>query len=94
MNPDLDISVPVRITQAIADQRVKYELPPILGRPTRGTKVLIEELQAHDTNNITTEIYGTDKVSDEEKPLGAHFTTINVDTEALIAWLTERFVAS
>ena len=94
MNPDLDISVPVRITQAIADQRVKYELPTIPGRPTRGTKVLIEELQAHDTNNITTEIYGTDKVSDEEKPLGAHFTTINVDTDALIAWLTERFVAS
>jgi hypothetical protein len=23
-------------------------------------------------------------------PLGAHFTTINVDTEALIVWLIER----
>ena len=86
MNPDLDISVPVRITQALADERVKYEPP--LNIP--GTKKLIEELQDRDANDITPEINGPDKVSNEAEPLGAHFTTINVDTDKLIAWLIER----
>jgi len=90
MNPDLDISVPVRITQARADERVKYEPP--LNIP--GTKKLIEELMAHDANDITTKIYEPDEVSNETEPLGAHFTTINIDTDALIKWLIERGLAA
>jgi hypothetical protein len=27
---------------------------------------------------------------DNEKPLGAHFTTINVDTDELIDWLVDE----
>jgi pimeloyl-ACP methyl ester carboxylesterase len=85
MNPDLDISVPVRISQARADERVMYE-PPAL----KGTKALIEELQNVDGNDIVERIYSETEVDNDEKPLGAHFTTINVDTDALIDWLVER----
>jgi hypothetical protein len=69
-----------------ADERVRYE--PLLNIP--GTKALIEELKARDANDIATKIYEPDEVSNEAEPLGAHVTTINVDTEALIVWLIER----
>jgi pimeloyl-ACP methyl ester carboxylesterase len=85
MNPDLDISVPVRITQARADERVRYEPP--LNIP--GTKELINELEARHANDITPRIYGPHEVSNETEPLKAHFTTINVDTGELIDWLIE-----
>ncbi|MBV8993152.1 MAG: hypothetical protein JO287_05500 [Pseudonocardiales bacterium] len=49
---------------------------------------------AHDANDITTKIYEPDEVSNETEPLGAHFTTINIDTDALIKWLIERGLAA
>jgi pimeloyl-ACP methyl ester carboxylesterase len=90
MNPDLDISVPVRIAQARADERVQYESVSPLTGPVPGTKVLIEELRDRPGNDIATRIYEAHEVTNNELPLEAHFTTINVDTHALIGWLVER----
>jgi pimeloyl-ACP methyl ester carboxylesterase len=88
MNPNLNISVPVRISQARADKRVMYEPSPL-----KGTSALIEELkdlEKHAGNDIVERIYSDTEVDNEEQPLGAHFTTINADTDALIDWLVER----
>ncbi|WP_374201558.1 hypothetical protein [Actinocorallia sp. API 0066] len=90
MNPDLDISVPVRISQALADERVRYQPP--LDLP--GTKALIEKLSGRTGNDIVYKIYGTDEVNNDELPLKAHFTTINADTNALIDWLIARGLQS
>ncbi|MGW8375505.1 alpha/beta fold hydrolase [Streptomyces sp. ODS28] len=87
MNPDLSISVPVRIAQARADRRVRYEYEAPLELP--GTKALIEELEAHEGNDITTRIYELDEVTNEEKPLEAHFTTLNADAGRLMGWLMD-----
>jgi pimeloyl-ACP methyl ester carboxylesterase len=94
MNPDLAIPVPVRISQAEADQRVRYEIEPLaLGVP--GTKVLITELKDRNGEEaIKTEIYDKKQVSEDAEPLGAHFTTINVDAEALIGWLIDHGLAT
>jgi pimeloyl-ACP methyl ester carboxylesterase len=95
MNPDLDISVPVRISQAEADQRVKYELPTTVITPElKGTKDLINELKKRNgDDNIDKKIYTKTEVTNDEKPLGAHFTTINADTDELIDWLVKRGIA-
>jgi hypothetical protein len=84
MNPDLDISVPVRISQALADEPVRYEIPATPLTPeVPGTKALIEELkeprESTADNDIVDRIYSEDEVTDDE-PLKAHFTTINADT--------------
>jgi pimeloyl-ACP methyl ester carboxylesterase len=86
MNPDVPISVPVRISQARADQRVYYDPAPLLG-----TKKLITELENRlGEENVTSKVYEMDEVTNNELPLKAHFTTINVDTHALIGWLLDQ----
>lgn len=90
MNPDLDIPVPVRISQAVTDQRVQYEPEPPLPQLTiLGTKALIKELSDREGNDIAERIYLEYEVKDDG-PLGAHFATIDADTDELIDWLVER----
>ncbi|WP_410594789.1 hypothetical protein [Amycolatopsis sp. lyj-23] len=55
-----------------------------------GTKELIAELEKQPGNDITAKIYEAPEVTNNELPLKAHFTTINVDTHALIGWLVEK----
>ena len=52
--------------------------------------MLIEELRDRPGNDIATRIYEAHEVTNNELPLEAHFTTITVDTHALIGWLVER----
>ncbi|MHA6757089.1 alpha/beta hydrolase family protein [Streptacidiphilus sp. PAMC 29251] len=90
MNPDVAIRVPVRITQARSDRRVQYN--PLALVP--GTRVLIEELKkTNGAARITEKIYTAAQVPDDDEPLGAHFKTINVDTDELITWLIELGLA-
>ncbi len=94
MNPNLEIRVPVRITQAEDDQRVKASLP----FPFKGTDDLVKEL---DTTNGKHGIKVEYKRFDEgdvdvpqtepQKTLGVHFATINHDAGALTDWIHERF---
>jgi len=90
MNPNVDISVPVRISQALEDKRVQYQPSSPLTGPFPGTKALIEELQATNPGKVIDRLYDATEVDNSEKPLEAHFTTINVDTGELIDWLVEK----
>ncbi|MBO2451725.1 alpha/beta fold hydrolase [Actinomadura barringtoniae] len=86
MNPDVEIDVPIRITQAADDDRVKADPPGDL----KGTTDLVDELG--DTNPKTPleyELIPAGRVP-KEKPLGVHFATINYDTPALVGWLKDR----
>lgn len=93
MNPDMEIGVPVRITQAADDERV-LAAPPLL----LGTDALVRELKA--TNKaLGTEItyvryaWGAVQVPDSEPAtsLGVHFATIDHDADALTDWIHDLF---
>ncbi|MDT0491233.1 alpha/beta hydrolase [Streptomyces sp. NPDC012600] len=83
MNPDLPITVPVRITQADDDERVRADPAPL-----PGTDALVAELTATNSprGNIHYRRYGPGAVPADE-PLGIHFATIDHDTPELTAWL-------
>ncbi|WP_329611610.1 alpha/beta hydrolase [Kitasatospora herbaricolor] len=89
MNPDVEIKVPVRITQAAGDLRVFAVLPD----PLKGTDVLVEELnETNKEHGIEVEYkrYGLLEVP-VGGPLGVHFATINRDAPALADWIGDRF---
>lgn len=84
-DPDLEIGVPIRITQAADDARVPAALPA----PLQGTDDLVGELRRTNPGNPAEpdyQRYETGEVPDTE-PLGVHFATIDHDTPALVAWL-------
>ncbi|MFD5111769.1 alpha/beta hydrolase family protein [Streptomyces sp. NPDC058391] len=89
MNPDVEIRVPVRITQAAADLRVFAVLPP----PLKGTDVLVEELnETNKKHGIEVEYqrYGALQVPPRDS-LGVHFATINHDAAKLTTWVQHLF---
>ncbi|MDJ0347135.1 hypothetical protein QMK19_38775 [Streptomyces sp. H10-C2] len=90
MNPNLPITVPVRISQSVDDLRVQANPAPL-----PGTDALVEELQT--TNRVSMNIlyrrYGKDEVSKED-PLGVHFATIDHDTDELTEWLDDHLTTS
>ncbi|QNA70589.1 alpha/beta fold hydrolase [Streptomyces sp. So13.3] len=90
MNPNLAITVPVRISQALEDKRVQYQPSSPLTGPFPGTEKLIEELKTTNPGRVIEKLYDATEVDDTEGPLGAHFTTINVDTGPLIDWLLDK----
>ncbi|MET9974051.1 hypothetical protein ABZ136_00220 [Streptomyces microflavus] len=83
MNPDLPITVPVRITQAADDERVRADPAPL-----PGTDALVEEPTATNApgRNIHYRPYEPGAVPADE-PLGVHFATIDHDTAELTEWL-------
>lgn len=83
MNPAPPITVPVRITQAAADERVRADPAPL-----PGTDALVEELTATNAlrRNIHYRRYEPGAVPADE-PLGIHFATIDHDTAELTEWL-------
>ena len=82
MHPDVDISVPVRIAQAVQDQRVHAAL----------TRALADQLTARNGATSTTYTeYLTVSPTTYPDQLGYHFGTIETDAPALISWLADRF---
>ncbi|MER8187754.1 lipase [Kitasatospora sp. NPDC094015] len=91
MNPDLEIRVPVRISQAADDERVRAAPAPLLG-----TDDLVQELDARNEPHgiqVEYERYDEGKVP-SDGPLGVHFATIDHDAEALADWVHARFTAA
>jgi pimeloyl-ACP methyl ester carboxylesterase len=85
MNPNVTLTVPVRITQAADDERV-YANPA----PIPGTDALVHELNATNAANVVTyQRYDAGEVP-PDPALGIHFGTINHDTQALVDWLGGR----
>lgn len=85
MNPNVTITVPVRISQAADDERV-YANPA----PIPGTDALVSELNDTNRANGNTVLYQryAAGVVPPDPTLGVHFGTINYDTAALVAWLS------
>lgn len=90
MNPDLTLTVPVRIVQAADDERVRVDPAPLLG-----TDALVEELTATNSErgNIHYRRYEPGAVPADE-PLGIHFATIDHDTPELTEWLAAPIAAA
>ncbi|MDB5125724.1 MAG: Secretory lipase [Mucilaginibacter sp.] len=90
MNPNLPITVPIRITQAADDARVYANPAPLLG-----TDALVRELTATNTADgaILYQRYDAGLVPNEQ-PLGVHFATINYDTPALTDWLANHLTTT
>jgi len=86
MNPDLSLTVPVRIAQAADDDRVQADPAPL-----PGTDRLVEELNATNPGNQVEYVRYPGNVVKPDALLGVHFGTINHDTPATIAWLTAMF---
>lgn len=86
MNPDVSLTVPVRIAQAADDDRVqaKPEAYP-------GTDRLVKELNATNPRNHVEYVRYPEGVVKPDALLGVHFGTINHDAPALMDWLTARF---
>jgi pimeloyl-ACP methyl ester carboxylesterase len=85
MNPEVRLTVPVRITQAADDDRAKAA-PPL---PLLGTDALVRELDAANRANGNTVVYQRydEGVVTPDDLLGVHFATINHDIPALTDWL-------
>jgi pimeloyl-ACP methyl ester carboxylesterase len=84
MHPDVDIAVPVRVVQAVQDQRVRAAL----------TTALVAALtQRNGAGSVVYQLYPTVSATDSSD-LGCHFGTIETDLQAMIAWLTERFASA
>ena len=84
MNPDVTITVPIRISQAADDERVLADPQPLLG-----TDALVRELAATNSasgNTVTYQRYDEGAVTPDEE-LGVHFGTISHDLPALTRWL-------
>ncbi|WP_329493455.1 alpha/beta hydrolase family protein [Kitasatospora herbaricolor] len=94
MNPDVEITVPVRITQAADDLRVRAALP----FPLKGTDVLVDELNSTNKKHgieVEYERIAKDVVevpqSEPQKTLGVHFATIDHDAADLTDWVHDLF---
>jgi pimeloyl-ACP methyl ester carboxylesterase len=87
MNPNVTLTVPVRITQAADDERVYANPAPLLG-----TDALVAELDQTNGvggNAVMYQRYAAGVVP-PDPGLGIHFGTINHDTPALVGWLSQR----
>ena len=105
MNPDLSISVPIRISQSADDQRVKAQTMIIGPIRVPGTDELVGELRLTNQGCSPELLYRRYPASDNDEDdrvivpdpdrtgLGAHFATINHDLPELTAWLSELFNA-
>lgn len=81
MHPSVDIAVPIRIAQALVDQRVDVAL----------TRALVNELRARNgVDNVTYNEYPVVSATDHLDELGYHFGTMKTDIPAMTRWLTER----
>lgn len=96
MNPDLVITVPIRIAQAADDKRVPAEtVMEIPGRDDPivipGTNELVAKLRATNRDAVPELLYQFYEAKEVPTPdpdeLGVHFATINHDLRALTAWL-------
>ena len=85
MNPNVTLTVPVRISQAADDERV-YANPA----PIPGTDALVTELDQTNRASGNAVIYQRYDagVVPPDPMLGIHFATINYDAQALVAWLS------
>ncbi|MFI5776583.1 alpha/beta hydrolase family protein [Nocardia sp. NPDC051570] len=100
MNPDLPISVPIRISQSADDQRVKTETTevqlPGFTISVRGVDALAEE-ELPVTNPDNPPLYVRYERGEVMVPnpdpdnLGAHFAMLDYDRNAVTTWLAERF---
>ncbi len=106
MNPDLSIDVPIRISQAADDERVRAatkvedlnQISPGLGEITiRGTNALVDELLLTNQRYQPELVYKCYDPGLVEVPahdpgnLGVHFATMNHDRQALTDWISEQF---
>jgi hypothetical protein len=83
MHPDIGIAAPVRVVQAVQDQRVRAAL----------TTSLVDQLTLRNgVSNVVYQLYPTVSATDYPD-LGYHFGTIETDVPAMTAWLTERFAS-
>ncbi|WP_437622163.1 hypothetical protein [Sorangium sp. So ce1151] len=85
MHPDLEIRVPIRITQAELDERIWMSL----------TTPLVAQLSERNPDRVTYRVYLKDEpVSQTHDPknLGYHFGTVATDGPELVAWVEERLV--
>jgi hypothetical protein len=84
MHPDVAIAVPIRVAQAVQDQRVRAAL----------TTDLVAQLTARNgAGSVVYQLYPTVSATDYPD-LGYHFGTIETDLAAMVAWLTERFASA
>ncbi|WP_069161456.1 alpha/beta hydrolase family protein [Nocardia altamirensis] len=100
MNPNVEIDVPIRISQSADDVRVKAETTEV---DLLGIKIIIpgvdvlanEELVATNTDNKP--LYVRYPKGDVQIPnpdpgdLGAHFATLTHDRDDLTGWVGDRF---
>lgn len=82
MNPDIDISVPIRISQAVLDQRVRVAFTRTLA------DLLSKRNGVQSVSYVEYPVVGQTAYPDQ---LGYHFGTIEADSQALTTWLTDRF---
>ncbi len=83
MNPDVALTVPVRIAQAADDERI-HAAPAF---PLKGTDELVKELDStNPANKVEYERYPKGVVA-PDPVLGIHFGTINHDIANLTRWL-------
>ena len=84
MHPDLEIQVPIRISQAVNDRRV----------PAAATKRLWRQLRRRN-QSVTVEWVEYDKVAPAvPASLGDHFGILTTDLVPLADWLERKFAAA
>ncbi|GAB3957819.1 alpha/beta hydrolase family protein [Streptomyces sparsus] len=91
MNPNVTVSVPVRVSQAADDPRVPAAPPA----PLKGTDALVTELRRTNKDSehpVVYQRYGPGEVPQDE-PLGVHFATLDHDLPALVDWLAPHLEA-
>ncbi|WP_336216664.1 hypothetical protein [Nonomuraea sp. LPB2021202275-12-8] len=97
MNPDLTISVPIRIAQSADDTRVKAETTGVGEMAVPGTNALVGELLKTNQagpSGLQYVLYGQKEVPIPDldpADLHAHFATMNHDLPAMTAWLRDLF---
>ncbi len=77
MHPNLAIQAPIRISQALADQRVNAIL----------TGILVEQLKATNGNDKVTYRPYLYVPQTDDSELGYHFGLIDKDSDAVTSWL-------
>lgn len=81
MHPALRILVPIRISQAVHDQRVKVEF-------TRELQGQLTTLNG--PSSVLYKEYDTVSPTEEAEKLGFHFGLLDTDRQNLTAWLEDR----
>jgi pimeloyl-ACP methyl ester carboxylesterase len=84
MHPKVEIEVPIRISQAVNDQRVKVEF----------TRTLVEALDGKNPGNTVVYEEYSEVATPEFADLGPHFGLIDTDSKPLVKWLKERLAVT